>query len=221
MKITVSVLIKAFIFVFLLTLLPSVFVQGAEKDHRTYPENIALTSYMIKEGDTLWNLFKEDWTVVARINRISPDTLKAGMIVMVPLDMEEARRHSPLPYDLPYESREEKIVFVNLKLQALGLYQDGTLLEWMPISSGKDGHPTPRGEFRVNRKVINHLSRTHPKPTGGAPMPYALRFITPYYWIHEGSLPGYPASKGCVRLMKMDALILYHWAEIGTLIVIV
>ncbi len=212
---------KAFLRIAFLFILVSMILSGTLKAERVYPEDMALTSYMVKEGDTLYDLFKGDWRIVSKINRVSPDALRPGMVLMVPMDMEEVRRYSPFPNKIPHESGEEKVIFINIELQALGLYQDGNLLEWMPVSTGKEKHETPSGEFRVNRKVIDHVSGTHPKPNGGSPMPYALRFITPYYWLHEGSLPGYPASKGCVRLMKMDAILLYHWADIGTLIVIV
>ncbi len=213
--------IRAFLRItFLFFLVSMVLNVGAIKAERVYPHDISLTSYMVKDGDTLWSLFEEDWQVVARINRVSPDALREGMILMIPLDMEKAGRHSPLPYDLPHGSKEEKVIFVDIELQALGAYENGVLLQWMPISSAEEGRITPRGEFRINKKIESHFSRTHPRPTGGAPMPYALRFITPYYWIHEGSLPGYPASKGCVRLTTMDAITLYHWANTGTKVVI-
>jgi hypothetical protein len=210
-------LLSVIIFLFIFS---SGFSQGEEK--KTFlSEKINLTSYVVKKGDTLWTLYEEDWLTVAKLNKISPDALLPGMTLLTPVNMDEASIFSPLPDNLPLreEQLEEKIIYADLKLQVLGKYENGTLIEWHPISSGKKEHPTPRGEFRVNRKDKNHVSNSVPKPDGGAPMPYALRFYGPY-WIHEGSLPGHEDSYGCIRLMKMDALTLYYWASVGTKVIV-
>lgn len=209
-----------FFFILFLFLSFPALASGQENQiEHIFPEDVPLSSCYIKEGDTLWTLFQEDWRVVAKINRVSPANLKPGMIIMYPLDLEKAEDHSPLPEFLPEMKDEEKLILVNLELQALGWYENGKLLEWAPISSGKTGRETPRGEFRVLEKVIDHVSRTYPKPNGGALMNFGLRFYGPY-WIHEGPLPGKKASKGCIRLMKMDAAALFHFVEKGTKVMV-
>ena len=48
-----------------------------------------------------------------------------------------------------------------------------------------------------------------------APMDHALH-IYHNYFIHEGIVPGYPASHGCIRLFPLDARFLfYQWAKPG------
>ncbi len=48
-----------------------------------------------------------------------------------------------------------------------------------------------------------------------APMDHALN-IGGDYFIHEGIVPGYPASHGCVRVFPLDARFLfYQWAKPG------
>jgi lipoprotein-anchoring transpeptidase ErfK/SrfK len=48
-----------------------------------------------------------------------------------------------------------------------------------------------------------------------APMHYALH-IGNGYFIHEGIVPGYPASHGCIRVFPLHArFIFYQWAKPG------
>lgn len=216
MKLLISTLM-----VLIFTVLCSISFSHGEESKSFLSQKINLTSYVVKKGETLWTLFEKDWQTVAKINRISPEKLQTGMNLLIPINMDEASIFSPLPNNLPLrkEQLEEKIIYADLKLQVLGKYEEGILLDWFPISSGKKDYPTPRGEFRVNEKDIDHVSNSVPRPDGGAPMPYALRFYGPY-WIHEGALPGNEDSHGCIRLMKMHALTLYYWATVGTKVVI-
>jgi hypothetical protein len=63
-----------------------------------------------------------------------------------------------------------------------------------------------------------------PVPPGahfkGAPMPHFMR-ITGGVGMHEGYLPGYPASHGCIRMPGKMALIFYNNVDIGTPVTIV
>ncbi len=45
-------------------------------------------------------------------------------------------------------------------------------------------------------------------------MPYSLQFHGPYF-VHEGWVPGYADSHGCVRLHYEDARLIYARIEIG------
>jgi lipoprotein-anchoring transpeptidase ErfK/SrfK len=42
-------------------------------------------------------------------------------------------------------------------------------------------------------------------------MPYAVNFSEKGYFFHHQSLPGKPASHGCIRLLKVDAERLFYW----------
>ena len=211
-----ELLLKTAFLFFLISFLLNI---GNVKAYHIFPEGVPTTTYLVKEDDTLWSVFQGDWITVAKINRVSPDSLVPGMILLVPIDMEKASGYSPLPHQLPYQTNENKVVLVDLELQVLGKYEKGELIQWMPISSGKENHLTPKGVFWIYQKELDHYSNTRPKPEGGAPMPYALRYNGPY-WIHQGPLPGHPDSYGCVRLMEMDAAILYWWADIKTKVII-
>ena len=49
----------------------------------------------------------------------------------------------------------------------------------------------------------------------GARMPYFMR-ITGGVGMHEGFLPGYPASHGCIRMPGFMAENFFHNVEVGT-----
>ncbi len=91
-----------------------------------------------------------------------------------------------------------------------------------PISSGRYGHLTETGSFKVIEKERSHHSSIYGKIVDGygrtivadadvdmhvpggcrfvpAPMPYFMRFHGSD-GMHAGYLPGYPASHGCVRM---------------------
>jgi lipoprotein-anchoring transpeptidase ErfK/SrfK len=53
----------------------------------------------------------------------------------------------------------------------------------------------------------------------GTLMPYFLEF-SPGYGLHQGYLPGVPASHGCIRMPYWKARQFYNAARIGTLVVV-
>ncbi len=75
----------------------------------------------------------------------------------------------------------------------------------VPISSGSPGHETPRGDFRVEWKNVNHRSAEFNE----APMPFAVFFAQGGIAFHEGN-PSAP-SAGCVRLARNDASAFYDF----------
>jgi lipoprotein-anchoring transpeptidase ErfK/SrfK len=83
------------------------------------------------------------------------------------------------------------------------------------VSSGSKAHPTPSGSFRVQSKQKNKRSGKYTNYFDqNTPMPYSLQFHGPYF-IHEGWLPGYADSHGCVRLHYEDARFLFDRMRVG------
>jgi lipoprotein-anchoring transpeptidase ErfK/SrfK len=94
------------------------------------------------------------------------------------------------------------------------LIDDGSVKRVIHSSAGKRGFETPSGSYRIQRKVLKDWSRPY-----RAWMPYASYFHGGYA-LHEGSVPSYPASHGCVRLTAWDAADAYRLATIGTTVVV-
>ncbi len=128
--------------------------------------------------------------------------------IFVPLDF--AIEPQILPDFLPEAAQHEKYMLINRRLQYLGLYEWGYLKHCFPISSGTH-NSTPLRKFVVNFMDEVHFSSKFEQ----APMDHALN-IGGDYFIHEGIVPGYPASHGCVRIFPLDARFLfYQWAKPG------
>jgi hypothetical protein len=128
--------------------------------------------------------------------------------------------------------------------QRIYFYKDDQLAGIPPMSSGREGMETRPGKFKVTEKDIDHKSslfgdyvgkdgvvvkkeadvRKDPKPAGAvfdaAEMPFFMR-INGAIGMHQGFLPGYPASHGCIRLPKHMAEIFFRETPLGTLVEIV
>lgn len=102
-------------------------------------------------------------------------------------------------------------ILVSLADQTLDVYRGTQLVASSPISSGKPGHSTPTGVFSILEKRKRHFSNLY----NNAPMPYMQRLTWSGIALHEGHLPGRPASHGCVRLPRGFAQDLFAMTERG------
>jgi hypothetical protein len=128
--------------------------------------------------------------------------------IFVPLDY--SIEPQILPEYFPAAAKHEKFILINRRLQYLGLYEWGHLKHCFPISSGAS-NSTPLKNFVVLQMDEVHNSSKYED----APMDHALS-IGGDYFIHEGIVPGYAASHGCIRLFPFDARFLfYQWGKVG------
>ncbi|MGA9754254.1 MAG: L,D-transpeptidase [Desulfobaccales bacterium] len=128
--------------------------------------------------------------------------------IFVPLDYSIEPKI--LPEFLPGAANHEKYILIDRRQQYLGLYERGNLKYCYPISSGIK-NSTPLKKFVVNYMDEVHHSSKYEQ----APMDHALN-IGKDYFIHEGIVPGYPASHGCIRVFPLHARFLfYQWAKPG------
>jgi hypothetical protein len=115
-----------------------------------------------------------------------------------------------------YTLNAGKSIEIDLTKQKIYAKNNGNIIFSGWVSTGKYKHRTPRGNFRILDKERFHISNKYPEPHGGAKMPYMLRITNAGVAIHQGYLPGYPASHGCIRVSKNTAKKLWYWAKIGT-----
>jgi hypothetical protein len=129
-------------------------------------------------------------------------------------------------------------VEIDLGRQTAYLIQGRRVVMQSPISSGRYGHLTETGSFKVIEKERSHHSSIYGKivdsygrtvvadadvdmrvPSGcrfvPAPMPWFMRFHGAD-GMHAGYLPGYPASHGCVRMPDQLAIAFYNAVDVGT-----
>ncbi len=102
---------------------------------------------------------------------------------------------------------------VDLTTQRLTVWKGSEPIIFSPISSGKKSKPTPRGAFLVTDKHRDWTSTIF-----RVKMPYFLRFSCGDFGLHQGVLPGYPASSGCIRLPEAKAKEIFAAVPIGTLV---
>lgn len=85
---------------------------------------------------------------------------------------------------------------VSIGKQHVSVYGNNGLFARAPVSTGRAGHSTPTGIFSILEKDRYHRSNIY----SSAPMPFMQRITWSGVAMHEGVLPGYPASHGCIRM---------------------
>jgi len=120
-----------------------------------------------------------------------------------------------LPLFLIVNLYASKSIKINLSQQKIYAIENGEIVFSGDVSTGKAGHRTPRGTYKILDKERFHISNKYPEPNGGAKMPYMNRLTNSGLAIHQGYLPGYPASHGCIRVSKSTAKKLWKWSRIG------
>jgi lipoprotein-anchoring transpeptidase ErfK/SrfK len=112
-------------------------------------------------------------------------------------------------------SPDQVRIEVNLAAQKATLYRDGSPVYNTDISSGRKGYSTPTGQFVVTDKKTSHMSSIYK-----VKMPFFMRLSCRDFGMHEGQVPNYPASHGCIRLPGDAARRLFKEVPIGTLVTI-
>jgi lipoprotein-anchoring transpeptidase ErfK/SrfK len=130
-------------------------------------------------------------------------------------------------------------IIVHVGEQKAYFYKGKRLVGESTVSTGKPGFSTPPGSYSVLSKSPDHVStifgdyvddygnvvrsnidaRKDRRPRGshfdGAQMPYAM-FFRGGYAMHQGYVPPFAASHGCIRLPKGIARTFYENAPVGT-----
>ncbi|MBK5192371.1 MAG: L,D-transpeptidase [Flavobacteriaceae bacterium] len=162
--------------------------------------------------DSFQNKYAEEHKrIVFALNRIDYGRLRVGSKLVIPDTLAtDLIKYSPFPENLEILDSIPKTVLIAQRIQGFALYENGKLIKWGPVSSGKRSTPTPNGLHYANYKAKLKISTVN----GAWEMPYYFNFMNLYgVGIHEYSLPGYPASHACVRAYKEDAQFIYDWAQ--------
>jgi lipoprotein-anchoring transpeptidase ErfK/SrfK len=114
-------------------------------------------------------------------------------------------------------------IVVDLRRQVAQFYRGDHLIAVAAISSGTEMRATPGGDYTILEKDIDHVSSSYghiedsagnmvnddatprsPVPPGCKYVPAPMHFFMRLTWdgvgMHQGYLPGYPASHGCIRM---------------------
>ncbi|HKU05534.1 MAG TPA: L,D-transpeptidase [Bradyrhizobium sp.] len=108
------------------------------------------------------------------------------------------------------------VISISIDQQKIRVYDSNGLFAEGPVSTGTRSHPTPMGVFSIIQKHRMHHSNIY----SGAPMPYMQRITWSGVAIHQGVLPGYPASHGCIRMPEAFAIKMWSWTRMGARVLV-
>jgi hypothetical protein len=111
---------------------------------------------------------------------------------------------------------EPIMAIVSLHSQRITVYDASGWILRAPVSSGQKGRETPAGIFSVIQKEAEHYSNLY----DDAYMPHMQRITWSGIALHGGSLPGYPASHGCVRMPFDFAARLFDATQLGMRVIV-
>jgi ankyrin repeat protein len=107
--------------------------------------------------------------------------------------------------------REERHVEIRLAEQVARVYDAmGAEIFSTKVSTGRRGYRTPTGEFVITNKYRSWTSTIY-----HSSMPFFQRLSGSDFGLHQGYLPGYPASHGCIRLPASNAAKLFSMTSEG------
>jgi lipoprotein-anchoring transpeptidase ErfK/SrfK len=159
-------------------------------------------------------------------------------------DPRLSQRSAPRPvlYGWHDDGGEGRLtVRISLPDQIAEFQRGGREIGWSYVATGKEGHGTRPGSFRIMEKIEDKYSNRYgwiedefgnvvdgdakagdKVPPGmvyvPAPMPFWMRLTSYGIGMHGGLIPepGKPASHGCIRLPKEFVPILFDSVDVGT-----
>lgn len=166
----------------------------------------------------------------APVHVSKPGAATVPVITESPLDVTPTETAVDIIGDTPVNSEEQlpeyqepsdgRWIDVNLSEQQIYAYEGDVVVNSFIVSTGVYATPTVTGEFRIYVKVpMQDMSG----PGYYLPdVPWVMFFYDEYgfhgtYW-HNNF--GTPMSRGCVNLRTDDAEWLYHWASVGTPVIV-
>lgn len=115
----------------------------------------------------------------------------------------------------PASKRSGLHVEVDLRRQLLLVVDDGEIDAIYSVSTGKHGHETPTGTFKIGRKELRSWSVPYK-----VWMPYASYFTSDGVAFHAGTTSVAKASHGCVRVPEGFAREVYDLLKPGTKVIV-
>jgi tetratricopeptide (TPR) repeat protein len=205
-----------------------VIVYGMDRDFHDVQPLLADSHYRLARQFQEAGQLAEAQAEYESVLEIAPDDQDAqdGLAEVVALLTLPTPTPTPVPSP---PAQTGKSIEINLTEQHLYVWEDGQLIYDWVCSTGGYGSPTVPGNYQVLDKIANAYASTW-----NLQMPYwlgiyyagtlengihALPILSNGQRLWEGYL-GQRVSYGCVILSTEAARTLYHWAEIGTPVII-
>jgi len=178
------------------------------------PIEIKYSAFSIKKGrgDSIKKYYTpQQFSIILALNRIDSAHINSPDTLIIPDNFEaELIQYSPFPVSLSFLSEVKKIIFFSYSSQSFAVYNSGVLVHWGPTNMGSKKHPTPTGIYYANWKAEETKSSFDDE--------WILKWNVNLDnkegvgW-HQYTLPGFPASHSCLRLLEADAKFLYDWVD--------
>lgn len=177
------------------------------------------TRYTVEKGEELGIIAKKfnvDMNDIVALNNLpNADVIYPGQVLIIPA----AGIWVPTQKDAPSAPLASgKSIVVDLGKQRIFAYQNGKLVYSALTSTGRLGHETPPGDYKIYRKYEKTRMRG---PDYDLPdVPWTMYFHGGYgihgaYW---HNVFGRVTSHGCVNLDTSDAKWFYDFAPMGTVV---
>lgn len=112
-------------------------------------------------------------------------------------------------------SPDELHIEISLSSQHVAVVKEGVPVFNTICSTGRQGYSTRAGSY-----VITDKDRSHRSTIYKVEMPYFMRLSCLDFGMHEGVVPNYPASHGCIRLPSEAARKLFAEIPVGTVVTV-
>jgi len=140
-------------------------------------------------------------------------------LVKYPLGMAANRKDVRMMQVLlgrdPEEAARTRRLVVSLSEQQARLHENDELAYETRVSTGRKGYRTPAGEYVITDKRRRWRSTIY-----DVEMPYFMRLSGSEIGLHQGNVPNYPASHGCIRLPAEAARELFARMKLGDVVTI-
>jgi hypothetical protein len=144
----------------------------------------------------------------------------AALLLPPATDVADAQSSREVRRPAPAQTRapgKPVLAVVALAEQRITVYDAAGQISQAPVSSGANEYETPAGIFSIVQKKDFHQSNLYED----GDMPFMQRITWTGIALHAGTLPGHPASHGCIRLPSAYAERLFETTEMGLRVVIV
>lgn len=178
-------------------------------------KSVNTTYALLRTKDSIRNITKNytpaQLAVLYAVNRMDSANITRQDSVIIPAGLEnDVNAYSPFPQTLPFARDINKIVFFSYPAQYFAAYEHGVLIHSGPTNMGREKDPTPTGLFFTNWKAEETKSTFNDE--WELKWNFNIQNKEGVGW-HQYTLPGYPASHSCLRMLESDARFMYNWAD--------
>jgi lipoprotein-anchoring transpeptidase ErfK/SrfK len=212
-------------YIYLTILLPFLLAQCTQPaDNTSNKTNTPLTAKykavnttyaLLRTKDSIRNITRNytpaQLAVLYAVNRMDSANITRQDSVIIPANLNnDVNAYSPFPQTLPFARDINKIVFFSYPAQYFAAYEHGVLIHSGPTNMGREKDPTPTGLFFTNWKAEETKSTFNDE--WELKWNFNIQNKEGVGW-HQYTLPGYPASHSCLRMLESDARFMYNWAD--------